>query len=205
MYVHKRVYVRIISSAKSPIFMWGLFALFWRGIVSSFMYIASGYCSSVSFKIKKGFTLLELLVVISIIGIMATVIMTAMSQSRSKSRDAVIKQDLAKVRTQAALYADGFGGGKYGTVGWNSADCPPAGGSSMFRDALIQPLIAEIQARANGGGAEVECRALPLVDPTVWAVSARINVPSAGAYWCADNTGASKQIGAGLALSDTTC
>lgn len=57
-----------------------------------------------SAKSKKGFTLLELLIVITIIGIIAAVVMASMSQSKAKGADAGVKNNIVNARSQAEVY-----------------------------------------------------------------------------------------------------
>lgn len=53
---------------------------------------------------KTGFTLLELLVVIAVIGILAAVVMASMSAAREKGRDATIMATISNMRSQFELY-----------------------------------------------------------------------------------------------------
>lgn len=55
---------------------------------------------------QRGFTLLELLVVISIIGLLGTIGMAALSTSRQKARDAKRLVDMRQVQTALNLYYD---------------------------------------------------------------------------------------------------
>jgi general secretion pathway protein G len=53
---------------------------------------------------NKGFTLIELIVVISIIGVLASLLMTNFMQVREKTRDGVRKSDLQQIRLALESY-----------------------------------------------------------------------------------------------------
>ncbi|HOY56341.1 MAG TPA: prepilin-type N-terminal cleavage/methylation domain-containing protein [bacterium] len=53
----------------------------------------------------KGFTLIELLVVISIIGLLSTLAMVALTNARIKARDARRVSDIKQIQTALELYA----------------------------------------------------------------------------------------------------
>lgn len=53
---------------------------------------------------NKGFTLVELIVVVAIIGVLATIVLTFLTKARNQGNDASVKAGLNQVRTQADLY-----------------------------------------------------------------------------------------------------
>ena len=67
--------------------------------------------------LKRGFTLIELLVVIAIIGLLSSVILAALADAKTKSRDAKRLADLNTIRNAIELYANENAGnpGSYGT------------------------------------------------------------------------------------------
>src|SRR5690348_6674967 len=58
---------------------------------------------------NQGYTLLEILVVISIIGLLTATILVAVSSARSKSRDAVRISDMEQISRALDLYYDKHG------------------------------------------------------------------------------------------------
>ncbi|MDO8621813.1 MAG: prepilin-type N-terminal cleavage/methylation domain-containing protein [bacterium] len=54
-----------------------------------------------------GFTLVELLIVIAIIGLLSTLAVTGVTVTRSKARDAKRSADIAQIQKAMALYATG--------------------------------------------------------------------------------------------------
>lgn len=104
------------------------------------------------FSIKKGFTLIELLVVISILGILATLIVTNLNEARARARDSAKKQRLTQLKSALQLYYNDFmrypatGNGlafnACGTAGTTA--CTPGGvfsagaGPTIYLNQLVQ-------------------------------------------------------------------
>jgi type II secretion system protein G len=53
---------------------------------------------------QKGFTLIELLVVVAIIGVLATLVLSSLSNARSRSRDARRLADIRTIQTALEVY-----------------------------------------------------------------------------------------------------
>ena len=75
---------------------------------------------------KKGFTLIELMVVIAVIGILASVVMVAYPKAQLRAKDGVIMADADQLRTTAEISKDEVGDysgieGKGGTT--QDTDC----------------------------------------------------------------------------------
>ena len=62
----------------------------------------------------KGFTLIKLLVVVAIIGILASVVVASLNTARRKATDVKVKQQLSSVRSAAETYY--LSAGNYGSA-----------------------------------------------------------------------------------------
>jgi len=60
-------------------------------------------------KKEKGFTIIELLVVVAIIAVLAAIVLVNVTQYINKGKDAAIKGNMATILTNAAVYYDGNG------------------------------------------------------------------------------------------------
>ncbi len=116
---------------------------------------------------KKGFTLIELMVVIAIIAILATVVLVALQSARDAAFDAKKKSSVAQLRSLAETwYAQDQHYGRF------------------VSDTETQALIAQpgVNAIATGtAGAE-----------ELWCASA--DLETANAWFCSDNTTSPKDV-----------
>lgn len=69
------------------------------------------------YKIKNGFTLIELLVVISVIGLLSTLAVIGLDNSRKKARDARRVSDMKQIQTAIEMYTNDHGGKYFSTGG----------------------------------------------------------------------------------------
>jgi prepilin-type N-terminal cleavage/methylation domain-containing protein len=140
---------------------------------------------------QKGFTLMELLIVIAIIGIFSAVILASLDQSRTNAANASIKENLITIRSQAAIYFD-----TNASYGAGALLCTT--NNSLFRDPTITSALLSI-AQANGGISPT-CKS----SSTSWLVLAQLK---SGGYWCVDYTGASVPEGSSSSYNATfyTC
>lgn len=150
---------------------------------------------------NRGFTLLELLVVLGIIGLLAVVATAALGTSRDKGGDGGIKQNLQNARPQAELYFTNQTSSYEGVCNDTS--------TGIFK---------QIQAskRAYGGALKAsytdtvastwdteECHDA-VTTYVVW-IPVKASTLALPRGWCIDNRGTSKLSTAVLAANATQC
>jgi len=126
-------------------------------------------------RINKGFTIIELIVVVSIIGVLATIVLTNASSYKGKAKDVVIKEDMNNFFHLAQEYFDSHG--NYG---------------GFCNDNSTQVLFDAIPAYE---GKKVKiCQH----DANKLMVCAKLNFPEdRSKAWCVDASGTKKEISAG--------
>ena len=90
---------------------------------------------------KKGFILIELLVVVAIIGLLASVVLTSLNSTRAKARDAKRAAELGQGSKALEFYYDSFGGyPEWSTASWG-IDCAGFRGDAGTSNTFMQPLF----------------------------------------------------------------
>lgn len=138
-------------------------------------------------KYNKGFTLIELLVVIAIIGIVSTIVLSAVSSSQAKGYDSKVVQQLTNFRTAAQIYFSSNGG----SYGPDTIDCYGPTNTTLFNN-FNAPYGSPGQTIATGvlpSGIELRCQA----NSKAYAIKASL-YSSDNDYWCIDSTGASRKV-----------
>ncbi len=132
----------------------------------------------------EGFTLIEMLVVIAIIGLLSSVVLVALGPSRNKAKDARIISDLRQIQVIAETLYNGTTG-KY----------PDA--ATLKGNANVTTASADITA--NGGtGFDI----MPATGVTTVAFYATLNSLS---IYCLDSNGFGGEITSNSSASDGTC
>lgn len=123
---------------------------------------------------NKAFTIVELLVVISIISLLCALILIPVSSARLKAKDVRIEVSMSQIRPVAAFY---FTDNANTYIGLS--DNP-----SMV--ILSQDIANEGGEKPSNGSAGVDI----VVGDTEYCAEARMNSP---VFWCTDYTGVSKK------------
>lgn len=84
-------------------------------------------------KLKKlqGFTLIEILVVISIIGLLASIVLVAVNNTRTKAKSAKVIADFKQIQTQVDIARDATSQTVLQITGNGCSDCPFRNGQSV--------------------------------------------------------------------------
>lgn len=141
---------------------------------------------------RRGFTLIELMVIVAIIGLFSALALASLGRSKNKGSDAAVQQDMRSIQQQAELYsiknANSYGS-TYGTA------CDTA--NTVFDGPKVQKLIEALE-KANGGSGTITCHN---------TTSQYVVVSSlpAGGYWCVDSSGYSGSKPSPLGSSELSC
>ena len=122
---------------------------------------------------NKGFTIIELIVVIAIIAVLAAIVLVNVTQYIAKGKDASIKGSMSSMATIAAAFYDGH----------SSNFLANGGSASSINDSAFIAGVAAVN-NANGDSNDVVVRVIA----GSWCVESKLNDSSAG-NWCVDAQG----------------
>jgi len=131
-------------------------------------------------KKSKGFTMIELLVAIAIVGILAAVILVSLNDARHGAEDAQVQGQMDSLSKQSLI--------SFIPINGFDAVC---GTNGVTQDPVIARLIADIEVESGGS---VICNSVALE----FAVSAPLEN---GDFWCVDGDGVKKEIPSALATT----
>jgi len=138
---------------------------------------------------QKGFTIIELIVVIAIIAVLASIVMVNVTGYIDKAKDAAIKSDLANIATgMAACYA------QYGSYS-NGASTP------IYCQNNTTYVPSTLSADITDRGGTLIVTASPT---TAYAACSKLASDST-TYVCVDSTGITKEGTTECSTSTTAC
>lgn len=133
----------------------------------------------------RGFTLVELLVVVAILGILTSVVLVSLSTANTRGKDGAIQANLDSLRTQAQLYYNANGGyGSNASLVNDTGDCTANTAGTVFEDARVRQQVAATNF-ANSGGS-VTCNVA--AGGAGYAIYAAL-ASSFTTYFCVDSNG----------------
>lgn len=141
-----------------------------------------------------GFSLVELLIVITIIGILSTVVLSSLSNSRARAYDSKVKQNLRNFRTAADIYFTNQSPAGYGpaTVACNAG---------IFNDVDASNGSPGIYLAVGN----LPDFAVPVCNSSDSAYAVKSPLYSANEYWCVDSKGFSGVVPGVITGPTTIC
>ena len=127
---------------------------------------------------SKGFTIIELLVVVAIIAVLTGIVLVNVTSYINKGKDAAIQGNLSSLTTNAAAFYDSSTNGFTGFCAGTTA---------------VNPIAAAKLAFANPVQDTADCFETAVAPAIAWAACSQLKVTDS--YFCTDSTGAKKIIG----------
>ena len=138
--------------------------------------------------------LIELIVVVAIIGLLLSVVLSKLGDSRAKANNTAIISNLTQIKNVAGLQYENMKGcySKTGitcsaTLAYGPASCEPAI-NNIFAETKIAEFIASAK---NSGGTYTSCASTPGGRDYAIVVQYRSDSTKG---WCVDSSGKSKEV-----------
>ena len=135
---------------------------------------------------KKGFTLVELIVVIAIIGILASITLVSLTSSQDTAADAKVKTELGQLRSTALLSFT------------NNSNVY----TNVCQETAVETILGDTFAETGSGNVIGEGVVPALVNDSYcydtassWIIAKELS--SGNIWWCIDSTGHSGTVIAG--------
>ncbi|MDQ3244764.1 MAG: type II secretion system GspH family protein [bacterium] len=143
-------------------------------------------------KKNKAFTLIELLIVISIVGILSSIVLVSLSEARKKGGDGGIKSNLLSVRSQAEVFYNNNSTNplSYTSVCTNgTVGGVPGVGSALKGAAEAASLSTNSPNLFADDAASSSTQAVCNDSSAAWAAEVPLQQ---GGFWCVDSLSTSK-------------
>lgn len=151
--------------------------------------------------VVRGFTLLEILIVIAIIGIIAGILVGFLSNARTSAADATIKSSLGSLRKEASIYFNdsALGNGSYNTTNFlKNSQCLISGNGYWDNTFIMNGSQGEkLITQAINGRVPSVARCFFDANGIGWA-AAVVSASSNSQYFCSDHYGTNKVVQSGL-------
>ena len=126
---------------------------------------------------SKGFTIIELLVVVAIIAVLTGIVLVNVTQYINRGKDSSVQGNLSSILVNAAIFYDNpaLGNGTYTGLCGNATITVPLAAANKAYNGDVTPVVTDCNSTA-----------------TAWAACGQLKVTDA--FFCVDSLGTKKII-----------